>query len=132
MEVADLPLSQFEALSTAAADIAAQFEKRHRIITSKGWQRWCRTSVIAGSSALIKWAKRPETELPLMQFEAQETKLQRVQQEWQTIWGYTPPVTIGLDKIPTTSSSSATDDSPIRVTSKGVEKLCTRGKRAHK
>ena len=42
-KVADLPLVQFETLSDTAAALASQFEKRHRLLSSKGWQRWCRT-----------------------------------------------------------------------------------------
>ena len=128
--VSDLQLVQFEALSTAAAGIAAQFERRHRLIPSKGWQRWCRTSVIAGSSALIKWAQRPETELPMQKLEAPETKLQRVQQQCKTVWGYTQPTSIGLHQLPMEWTNREEEVVTTRITSKGVEEICARGSRA--
>ena len=60
---ADLQYVDVEPLRLAAESIANQLDRRHQQIHSRGWQRWCRTSVTHGGSAVIQWVKRPETEL---------------------------------------------------------------------
>ena len=123
--VADLQLISIEGLSQAAADIAEQFERRHRQVTSKGWQRWCRVSVAAGGSAVIRWAKRPEKELPIQKLEAPPSKICRVQKEWSDIWGCTPPAEFQLTQLPT-ECTTVEESIPVRITSKGIERLCAR------
>ena len=61
---------------------------------SVAWAKWCQSSLSSGGRKISRWATQAERYPQTPRQEAPLAKLQRIQAEWQGVWGHTPVVHI--------------------------------------
>ena len=90
----DVEWLDFSDVRRTAADIAQQLERRYLQQSSVKWRHWIRDSVEKGGKRLLQWLKVPETALPRPTLEAPHVRLERIDEEWQSIWVKRPKVEV--------------------------------------